>query len=65
MKKDLNQEIAFVERTIGDMIEQYNKCSAQLLEIQIREYKERLRTLYDTRRRTRKATNGTRKVSPK
>ena len=63
MKKDLNQEITFVEQTIGKMIEQYNKCSAQLLEIQIREYKERLRALYDTRRRTRKATNRTRKVS--
>ena len=63
MKKDLEQEISFVERTIGEMIEQYNKCSAELLKLEIKQYKERLKGLYESRRRTRKATNGTRKVS--
>jgi hypothetical protein len=63
MKKDLEQEISFVELTIGKMIEQYNKCSAELLKLEIKQYKERLKALYDTRRRIRKATNGTRKVS--
>jgi hypothetical protein len=60
MSLKLNKRIRFVEKTIGELIEQYNKCSAKLLEIEIKQYKYQLRELYDQRRRIRKATNGSR-----
>lgn len=56
------KRIAFVEKTIGQLIEQYNKCNAELLKIQIEYYKKELRVLYG-KRKVRQAKNRLNQVS--
>jgi hypothetical protein len=61
--KVLDNQIKLVEMTIGELIEQHNKCRAEFLALEIKQQKERLEVLYDSRRtRIRKAKNSLNKT---
>jgi hypothetical protein len=61
--KVLDNQIKLVEMTIGELIEQHSKCQAGFLALEIKQQKERLEVLYDSRRRRiRKAKNSLNKT---